>query len=112
MKNNNHEITNSSGNIFADLQLDNPVERNAKAQLASKIYDHIEENGWNQTQAAAALGISQPDVSRLTRGILSDFSTDRLMRLLGNLHYRVSINVESENGPADRIPFSNPTAPH
>ncbi len=102
-KENNDRVINGSGNVFADLKLENPEERSVKAKLASKIYDRIEETGWTQTQAAAELGISQPDVSRLTRGILGDFSTDRLMQLLGKLHYRVSIHLESENGPSEEI---------
>lgn len=103
MKNENDaRVFNGSGNVFTDLKL-NPEERSIKAKLASKIYDRIEENGWTQAKAAVELGISQPDVSRLTRGILGDFSIHRLMQLLGRLHYRVSIHLESENGPSDEI---------
>lgn len=96
-------VFSGSSNVFADLKLQNPEERKVKAQLASRIYDRIEENGWTQTQAASELGISQPDVSRLTRGILIDFSIDRLMQLLGRLHYRVSIHLASDSGHSEEI---------
>lgn len=102
-KEDNDRIHDGSGNVFADLQLEYPDERSVKAGLASRIYDRIEQYGWNQTQAAARLGISQPDVSRMSRGILSDFSVDRLLRLLARLNYRVSIHLESENEPVDEI---------
>lgn len=103
MKEDRDSVIDSSGNVFADLKLQSPEERSVKAQLASKIYDRIEENGWTQTQAARELGISQPDVSRLTRGILGDFSVDRLMLLLGSLQYRVSIRLEGNNGRSEEI---------
>lgn len=96
-------IEHGSGNIFADLELADPQERKVKARLASKIYDEIEELGWTQAEAAAALGLSQPDVSRLTRGILRGFSIERLMELLVALDYRVSIHIEGRNRPAEDI---------
>ena len=108
MKNEDHDsVFSGSNNVFADLKLQSPKERSVKAQLASRIYDRIEENGWSQTRAASELGISQPDVSRLTRGILGDFSIDRLLRLLGRLRYRVSIHLASENGPSEEILLSS-----
>jgi predicted XRE-type DNA-binding protein len=102
-KENDDSVVSGSGNVFADLKLPKPDERSVRAKLASKIYDRIEASGWTQTQAAHELGISQPDVSRLTRGILNDFSIDRLMLLLGRLNYRVSIRLQSENEQSDEI---------
>jgi len=96
-------IVESSGNVFADLGLHNPQERQLKARLASKIYDEIEARGWTQAEAAETLGLSQPDVSRLTRGLLKGFSIDRLMALLVTLDYRVSIHIEGKNRPAEDI---------
>jgi predicted XRE-type DNA-binding protein len=96
-------IVESSGNVFADLGLPNPQERQLKARLASKIYDEIEARGWTQAEAAETLSLSQPDVSRLTRGLLKGFSIDRLMALLVTLDYRVSIHIEGKNRPAEDI---------
>lgn len=101
--NDNHEIVDGSGNIFADLGLANPEERALKARLASKIYDEIRTRGWTQARAAAELGLSQPDVSRLTRGMLKGFSIERLMALLTAMDFRVSIHIEGENRPAESI---------
>ena len=85
-----------SGNVFADLGLPNPEERLLKARLASAIYDIIEERGWTQTHTATVLGVSQPDVSKLTRGILKDFSVERLLAFLGKLDQRVTITLQDE----------------
>lgn len=97
------KIYNGSGNVFADLQLENPGELTVKARLASKIYDRIEEKGWTQKEAAKELGISQPDVSRLVRGILGDFSVERLMQFLVRLRYEVTIQLNDGEGHKEEI---------
>lgn len=105
----NDTIVPSSGNVFVDLGLTDPQERSLKARLASRIYDEIETRGWTQTQAASRLGISQPDISRLTRGMLKGFSIERLMGLLAALDYRVSIHIEGENRPTEDIQVTSPS---
>ena len=85
-----------SDNVFADLGLPNPEERLLKARLASAIYDIIEVRGWTQTHAASVLGVSQPDISKLTRGILKDFSVERLLAFLGKLEQSVTITLKDE----------------
>lgn len=97
----NDRITPGSGNIFADLGLPGADERNTKGLLASRIYGKVQEKAWTQVQAAQHLGISQPDVSRLLRGLLADFSIERLLCILAKLDYRVSIRLEDERGTED-----------
>lgn len=92
-------ITVGSGNVFHDLGLPEPKERLLKSRLAGKVFAEIESRGWTQAQAAHALGLSQPDVSRLTRGVLKGFSVERLMALLVALDYNVSVRIEG-NGSA------------
>jgi predicted XRE-type DNA-binding protein len=91
-------IEPSSGNVFADLDLDDPGERLAKAELARRICDIIAERKLSQTRAAAVLGIDQPKVSALTRGKLDGFSIDRLFRFLNALGRDVEIVIR----PASR----------
>jgi predicted XRE-type DNA-binding protein len=90
------DYTVGSGNVFADLGLPSPEERQLKARIASLIYDVIEERGWTQKHGAEVLGSSQPDVSKLTRGILKDFSVERLLYFLSRLEHRVTITVQEE----------------
>ena len=80
-KHGREKVIPSSGNVFADLQLAHPGERNVKAQLASKIYDHIEQHGWTVVEAAEYFGISQEDVRRLKRGNLGGLSIGFLSQL-------------------------------
>ena len=87
------DITQGSGNVFADLDLPNPEEMLAKAELARRICDLLAERRLTQTKAAALLGVDQPKVSALMRGKLDGFSTDRLFRFLNALGHNVEIVI-------------------
>lgn len=87
------EYTESSGNVFADLGIPNPEEALAKAEIASKIHDIIKEKKLTQAKAAKILKISQPKVSLLLRGYLTDFSLERLLRFLNDLGQDVYISI-------------------
>jgi predicted XRE-type DNA-binding protein len=96
-------IIQGSDNIFADLGLPNPEEHLVKARLASTILDGIESRGWTQVQAAAELGISQPDVSRITNGLVREYSVERLLQLLRRLGFQVTIHIEGRDQPSVNI---------
>lgn len=68
-----NDYTVGSGNVFADLGLPNPEERQLKARIAGLVYDVLEERGWTQEHNAEVLGISHPDVSKLTRAFSKTF---------------------------------------
>ena len=89
----NKNVTPSSGNVFADLELSNPKERLAKAELARQINNIIKERQLTQTAAAALLGIDQPKISALSTGKLASFSLDRLFRFLNSLDQSITIHV-------------------
>jgi predicted XRE-type DNA-binding protein len=93
------EIVVGSGNVFRDLGLKNAEALLAKATLAARIVQILEERKLSQTQAAKLLGVDQPKVSLIYRGRLDDFSVERLMRLpQGTLRYPV-LNLEVVDSP-------------
>jgi predicted XRE-type DNA-binding protein len=92
---NPYEVTESSGNVFADLGLSNPEERLAKAQLATQIANVLAKKGLTQAAAGKLLRISQPRVSGLLRGRLADFSTETLMKYLNMLGSDVELVVRN-----------------
>jgi predicted XRE-type DNA-binding protein len=97
------DVTESSGNVFADLGLPEPEIWLAKAQLVHRISEIIEDRGWDQGRVAEALGIDQPTISALLRGYLDDFSIEQLFRFLNALDQEVEILVgakRSSNQPA------------
>jgi predicted XRE-type DNA-binding protein len=83
-----------SGNVFADLGYARPEEAAAKAELAHKITKIIERRKLTQAEAASLLEVDQPKISALTRGRLSGFSLDRLVRFLVLLGNDVEIVVK------------------
>jgi predicted XRE-type DNA-binding protein len=82
-----------SGNVFADLGVDEPAEALLKADLARQIGAVIRERGLTQTEAASLLGVDQPKVSALLRGRLTGFSMDRLVRYAASLDQEVEVVV-------------------
>jgi predicted XRE-type DNA-binding protein len=89
-------VTAGSGNVFADLGFENPEEELTKAQLATEIMRAIKRRRLTQVAAAALMGIDQPKVSALLNGRLSNFSSERLMRLLTALGHDVDITVRTK----------------
>lgn len=89
----NIEYREGSENIFADIGIPNPEEAMAKTQVAIKISDIIKKKKLTQAKAAKILKVSQPKVSLLLRGYLTDFSLERLLRFLNDLGQNVYISV-------------------
>jgi predicted XRE-type DNA-binding protein len=91
------KITKSTGNVFADLGLAEPETALAKAELARRINEIILKKGLKQAEAATVLGVDQAKVSALSRGLLTGFSTDRLLRFLNALGRDVQIIISDKS---------------
>lgn len=89
-------VQTSSGNVFADLDLENSDELLVKAELARAISSIITKQQMTQAEAAEILGVDQPKISALINGKLSGFSTLRLFRFLNALGRDVEIVVKSK----------------
>ena len=87
------KITESSGNIFADLGFPNAEREQLKALLTLRIYRLIKQRVLTQAEAGKILGIKQPHVSALMRGHSGAFSVERLMDFLTALGQDVEITV-------------------
>jgi predicted XRE-type DNA-binding protein len=92
VKETDYEVT--EGNVFAALELDQPEELLARAQLLRRVSSLIKNSRLSQQQVAKRLGISQPKVSMLVNGRLSEFSTDSLLQYLSILGCEVEIRVK------------------
>jgi predicted XRE-type DNA-binding protein len=93
-KSNKIKITESSGNVFADLGFPNAEREQLKAHLTLRIYRLIKQRGLTQAQAGEILGIKQPHVSALMRGQSGAFSVERLMDFLTALGQDVEITIK------------------
>ncbi len=87
------QVTESSGNVFADLGLPNAEEVLAKADLAITINRIMEERGFTERQAASILGTSQSRLHNVRRGRLTGVSTDWLLHALNRFGLDVEINI-------------------
>lgn len=92
----------SSGNVFADLGIENPEEALAKSELARQIANIIKKKKLTQKQAAKILEIDQPKISALIRGRLRSFSLERLIRFLNELGQDVSIMISPAKSQSER----------
>jgi predicted XRE-type DNA-binding protein len=90
------EYSVTSNNVFKDLGFANPEERLAKSKLTDKINSILGKRKLTQTEAAEILGIPQPKVSLLNRGIVSGFSLGKLMTLLNKLNQDVDIVIREK----------------
>ncbi len=99
-------ITESSGNVFADLGFANPEEELAKAKLVVALSQVIAQTGLTQTKVAEILGVDQPTISKLLRGRTSGFTADRLIRLLTLLGQDVDISVTPKRLGVARVSIS------
>src|SRR6201997_2170601 len=90
-------ITESGGNVFADLGLPNSEQELIKAQLTLQIYSILKDSGMTQVEIAKILGVRQPQVSLLMRNRAGNFSVGRLMEFLTALRQDVEITVRPTN---------------
>lgn len=85
------EFSVGSGNVYADFGLPNAEEAKTKAELAMLISDIIKGKGITQQQAAELMNIDQPKVSKIIRGLLSEFSIERLLKFVLALGFDIEI---------------------
>ena len=95
---NNNSIQESSGNIFADIGLQEPGQEQLKAGLTLQVYRLIKSRKLTQKQACKIPGIKQPQVSALMRNRSGNLSVGQLRDFLAILGQDVEIKV----GPASK----------
>jgi predicted XRE-type DNA-binding protein len=93
-------IDMGTGNVFADLGLPDPGERQLRVQLALRLNDLLQAEGLTQVAAAKRLGIAQPHVSELKNYKLTRFSSERLLHYITLLNRDVEILIRPRTGAA------------
>ena len=91
MNNEPKEYEVGSGNVFADIGVPHAEEHLIKAHLVYRISQIIDGRALTQTAAAKALGVKQPDISKMLNGQFRQFSVERLLRFLVALNQDVRI---------------------
>jgi predicted XRE-type DNA-binding protein len=79
------QFEESSGNVFADLGLEDADELFARAKIGFHVYKLLENRKLQQKEIAALLGIKQPEVSHLMNGHFNRFAINKLLDFLKRL---------------------------
>ena len=94
-------ITRGGSNVFADLGLPDPGERQTKTRLALALNRIIKGLNLKQAEAARLLGVPQPKVSALVNYRLDGFSVEKLMDFIVALGRDVEIVVRPRRGDGE-----------
>lgn len=98
------EFEEGSGNVFADLGLEDTDELFARAQIGACIFKILKDRNLKQREIAVVLGIAQSDVSHLMNGHFSRFTIDKLLNFLKQLDQKVTIQITPYKvGEPDRV---------
>ena len=87
------EVHRSSGNVYADLGLAEADKLKIKTGLVIEIRKAMQSLGLTQQAAAKRMGITQPKVSDMMRGDLTNLSERKLMDCLTRLGYDIEIKI-------------------
>jgi predicted XRE-type DNA-binding protein len=91
-------VIDGSGNVFADLGLDDADELLVRAKLGHTVRKIIEKRNFSRQQDIAdLLGIKQPEVSNLMNGKYHLFSEARLLHFLNKLNQKVTLHITSRH---------------
>jgi predicted XRE-type DNA-binding protein len=98
----------SSGNIFADMGLEEADELLTRAQLGYSVRQILKERELKQREVADLLDIKQSEVSLLMQGKYHLFSEGRLFTFLNKLDRKVIIQISphQEGEPFQQIAIS------
>jgi predicted XRE-type DNA-binding protein len=93
-RNTDHTVIEGTGDVFADLGLQMTEDDMLKVVIARAISRIVQTGGYTQVEAAEIMGLDQPKVSKLLRGRLKEFATDRLIECLLQLGYDIEFKYK------------------
>ena len=93
MKNDDMELVRGSGNVFADFGRSNAGLEQARAIIAAKIIEVLDDRRLTTRDAEKLTGVSHSEFSRIRNAQLRRFTLDRMIAILGKLDEEVEVNV-------------------
>lgn len=91
--NDDFDIVRGSGNVFRDFGRPNASVEQARAIIAAKIVNTLNERGLSTREAERLTGIAHTEFSRIRNARLSRFTIDRMISILGKLDDGIEVNV-------------------
>lgn len=97
-------ITYEQDNIFEDIGFDavEAVNLKMRANLLLAARAYIRKHKLTQTAAAKAMGVDQPQISRLLKAEINHFSVDKLLVMLARVGINVKLTIPSETTPSHK----------
>lgn len=93
MNDNELELVRGSGNIYRDFDRSNAVLEQARAIIAAKIIQLLDDRKLSTRNAEKLTGVSHAEFSRIRNAKLSRFTLDRMISIIGKLDADVEVNV-------------------
>jgi len=80
----------SSGNVFADLELEDADELFTRGKIGSQVIRILKQRNLKQREISQIIGIPQPEVSHLMNGEFQRFSEEKLLIFLKRLDTEIT----------------------
>ncbi|VXD15526.1 conserved hypothetical protein [Planktothrix serta PCC 8927] len=87
----------SSGNVFADLGLDDADELLTRGKIGIQVVRLLQRRNLKQQEISKILGITQREVSDLMKGEFQQFSEGKLLNFLKRLDIEVTLYLRPRN---------------
>ncbi len=102
------EFEKSTGNVFADLELDAAEELQARGLIGFHVIELLKSKDMKQREIAKLLEIKQTEVSHLLNGHFSRFTVDKLLDFLKRMNQKVTIQISPhrQGEPYQHVAFS------
>lgn len=80
----------SSGNVFADLGLEDAEELFTRGQIGIQVIRILKKRNLKQREISQILGIPQPEVSHLINGEFQRFTEGKLLIFLKKIDTKIT----------------------
>jgi len=87
------DLVRGSGNVFRDFGRPNSDLEQARALLAAKIINVLDERDLSVRGAEKLTGVAASEFSRIRNAKLERFTLDRMISILGKLDQDVEVTV-------------------
>jgi predicted XRE-type DNA-binding protein len=104
MSNEDFELVRGSGNVFRDFGDPNADLEQARAVLAAKIINVLDDRKLSVRAAEKLTGVAASEFSRIRNAKLGRFTLDRMITILGKLGQDVDVQVSVRPRTAALVP--------
>src|ERR1700688_2624319 len=94
MSDEDFELVRGSGNVFRDFGDPNADLEQARAVLAAKIINVLDDRKLGVRAAEKLTGVAASEFSRIRNAKLGRFTLDRMITILGKLDQTIRVSID------------------